>query len=163
MRWAARDPVWGGDDRPSLTLNRLVEGSVIILDLDRFGELVEERGLSEYRPNVVTGTLTELVERFVRRHGGVVVYGLDYERGTEEAVIEVPFAEPEELVGELEEIRRRIRELGASITIVVVKDYVVARPARTRREAYTATPGRRRAARLLRAAKRRGGDVVVVG
>ncbi len=158
----SKRPFRGGDDRPSLTLNRLVEGTIIVMDLDGFGEMVEELGLSEYRPNIVTGTLTRLVERLAEKHGGLIVYGLDYERGTEEAVIEIPYMEPTEIAGDLEEIRREIERLGASITIVAVKDYVLMKRAAERREAYMATPGRRRAARLLRKAKRRGGNTVVI-
>jgi len=56
-------------------------GIIIALDLDRFGEYVEEKGLDPYRPNIVTGELTNLVEEFARRHRGVVVYGLSKERG----------------------------------------------------------------------------------
>lgn len=141
----------------------LVEGTVVIIDLDRMGETVEERGWSEYTPNPATGLLTRLVEDFVRKWNAYLIYGLDEERGTEEAVIEVPLVEPEELLPDLEEIRRRVREAGVTATIVAVKGYVgpVGREG-DRRDAYTATPTRRLAARLLRKAKRAGGDRVVV-
>jgi len=141
----------------------LVEGTVLVIDLDRFEEVVEERGWSRYSPNPATGLLSRLVDELVTRWHGYVVYGLDWERGTEEAVIEVPFVEPEELRRDLEEVKRRLNEAGVNVTIVAVKGYVglVSRRG-DRRTAYTATPSRRLAARLLREAKRRGGNRVVI-
>ncbi len=141
----------------------LVEGVVIVMDLDRFGEVVEERGWSEYSPNPATGLMTLLVERFVSKWRAVVVYGLDPERGTEEVVLEIPLVEPEEVLPDLEEIRRRLNEVGVGVTIAVVRGPVGLKPARSRREAYYGTPARRLAVRLLREAKRRGGNRVVVG
>lgn len=140
-----------------------VDGLVVVMDLDEFGEYVRERGLSEYVPNAVTGELTRLVEWFASRHRGVVLYGLSRERGTEEAVIEIPFGcEDEEGVRkDLEEIARRVSELGASISIAAVRGPVLGR-ASGRRDAYGGTPTRRRAARLLREIKRAGGGRVVV-
>ena len=140
----------------------LVEGTVIVIDLDRFGEVVEERGWSEYKPNPATGLLTLLVQRLVSKWQGVVIYGLDEERGTEEVVIEIPMVEPEELREDLEEIRRELRRVGVTATIVAVRGYVGLKPARNRREAYTGTPYRRFAVKLLNQAKRRGGDRLVI-
>ncbi|WFO76173.1 hypothetical protein J4526_04905 [Desulfurococcaceae archaeon MEX13E-LK6-19] len=150
------------DEEPSLTLKGFVEGTIIVLDLDKFGEMVEEKGLSEYKPNVVTGLLTQLVEEFVRKWSAVVIYGLDHKRGTEEAVIEIPYVEPSEVADDLEKIKREIEKTGASITIVAIKDYVIARSARDRREAYYGTPGRARALKLLKKAKRRGGGQLII-
>lgn len=138
-----------------------VEGTVIMLDLDRFSEIVQERGWSEYSPNPATALLTQLVENFVRKWQGVVVYGLDEKRGTEEAVIEVPFVEPEELVEDLRKIKEEINKLGVGITIVAVRGYVVAQPA-SQRDAYTLTPTRRQAHSILRKAKRRGGNTIII-
>ncbi len=148
------------DDRPYLTLN-LVEGTIVVLDLDRFGEYVREHGLSEYSPNIVTGTLSYLVEWFVRKWSGVIVYGLDWERGTEEAVVEIPYVDPEEIRGDLEKIVDEIKRLGVSISVVAIRDYVLCRRARSRREAYYGTLGRRRAIRLLRMVKKRGGGLYI--
>ena len=141
-----------------------VEGLIIVMDLDRFEEYVEERGLDPYKPNLITGTLTELVERFASKWRGVVVYGLDRERGTEEAVIEIPYGHEylDSIVRDLEEIKREINRLGASITIVVVKDYTYPQTASSRREAYYGTPGRRRAWREVRRLKRLGGNRILV-
>ncbi len=148
--------------RGACKLMSLVEGTIVVMDLDKFGELVKEKGWSEYEPNIITGTLTSLVEWFVSRWRAVVVFGLDEKRGTEEVVLEIPGVEPEELREDLEYIRRRIKELGASITIIAVKGYVGLKPARSRREAYYGTPTRTFAHKLLRRAKRRGGDMVII-
>jgi len=141
----------------------LVEGTVVVMDLDRFEETVEERGWSRYRPNPATGLMTQLVELFVSKWHGYVVYGLDEERGTEEVVIEIPYVDPQDLIDDLEYIRRRLSELGVGITIVAVKGYVgaVSRSV-DRRAAYRATPTRRLAAKLLRETKRAGGNRVVI-
>jgi len=157
---AAREP--GGGDRPSLTPTPppLAPGAIVVIDVDRMGEYVEERGLSEYRPNDITGTLSALVEDLVRRRGGYLVYGLDWERGTEEAVIEFPLTEPEELAGDLARIAEEICGLGWRVSIVAVKGATGAPRGRGRRGAYEGW--RAAAKRLLEAAKRRGGGVVVV-
>lgn len=142
----------------------LVPGIVVIIDLDKLGEFVEKRGLDPYKPNIVTGELTQLVEEFARRFQGVVIYGLDYERGTEEALIEIPYGlDYIDLVTlELKRIAEKIREYGVTLTAVVAIDYVTGKPAKSRREAYSETPGRRRALRALREAKKKGGDRIVV-
>jgi hypothetical protein len=71
------------------------------MDLDRFKEYARERGLSVYEPNIVTGSLSSLVEGFVRKFQAVVVYGLDWDRGTEEVVLEIPGVEAVELEPDL--------------------------------------------------------------
>jgi hypothetical protein len=142
----------------------LVEGLIIILDLDRFEEYTIKHGFDQYKPNIITGTLTKLVEEFVKKWQASLIYGLDYERGTEEAIIEIPFGHEriERIVEDLRNIKNEINKLDASISIVVVKDYVIGKPARSRREAYYGTPGRRRALRLLRKIKKKGGNEIVV-
>lgn len=138
-----------------------VEGTVVMIDLDEFGETVRERGWSEYQPNPATGLLTMLVERLASKWSAYVLYGLDPERGTEEAVLEVPYTTPEELREDLEEILRELNRVGVRATIVAVYGHV-GLPARSRREAYHGTPTRRLALRLLRREKRRGGNRVVL-
>ncbi len=154
---AAKD---GPGDSPSLTPTPLVDGTLIVMDLDGMGELVEELGLSEYSPNRLTGLLTSLVEDLVRRWRGVVVYGLDHERGTEEAVIEVPMTRPDELAEDLRRIAEEIRREGGSISIVAISSPVTGKPARNRREAYSGY--RRRALRILRKVKSSGGGRVYI-
>jgi len=140
----------------------LVWGTVVVLDLDRFEETIEERGWSQYTPNPATGLLSHLVEQLARKWSAVIVYGLDWERGTEEAVLEIPLVEPEELREDLERIKEEVNKLGVGITIVAVRGYVGLKPAKSRREAYTATPTRRLAIKLLRRAKRRGGNTIII-
>ncbi len=140
----------------------LVEGTIVVIDLDSFGEVVEERGWSQYKPNPATGLLTHLVEMLVAKWRAVVVYGLDWERGTEEAVLEIPYTEPSELRRDLEEIRREVNRLGVGVTIVAVRGIVGLGPARNRREAYYGTPDRARAVAVLKKLKRRGGNTVYI-
>ncbi len=137
-----------------------VEGTIIIMDLDDFSEVVKERGWSEWMPNDATALLTELVERFASKWGASVIWGLDEERGTEEVVIEIPYVEPEEVAEDIKEIREKLRRIGVSISIVAIKDYVFPE-ASGRRKAYRATPGRRRAKRLLEKIKRSGGGILI--
>ncbi len=141
----------------------LVEGTIVVIDLDEFGEIVQERGWSEYHPNPVTGTLTQLVEDFVRKWHGYVVYGLDYKRGTEEVVIEIPLTTPEELIDDLRYIKEEINRLGVGVTIVAVHGYVgLVHRSIDRRAAYTGTPTRRLAHKLLQKAKRKGGNTIII-
>ncbi|HDI47101.1 MAG TPA: GGDEF domain-containing protein [Candidatus Methanomethylia archaeon] len=148
--------------------SKAVRGAVVIIDLDRFKEIVEEKGWSEYTPNPVTSELTALIKNLISKHFGVVIYGLDEERGTEEAVLEFPSADEEDLLKDLEEIRKRIEEVGlqtrsgATVSIGVVFGAIgVSKPAK-RRDAYRATPLRLLALRALQKAKRMGGNRVVV-
>ena len=150
-----------GQPRPE-GFTGLVEGTIVVIDLDRFGETVEERGWSQYAPNPATGLLSHLVDRLASKWRAVVVYGLDWDRGTEEAVLEIPYTEPGELREDLEEVRRELNRLGIGVTIVAIRGEVGLKPARNRREAYYGTPGRARAVRLLRRLKRRGGNTVYV-
>ena len=140
---------------------KLVEGTVIILDLDKFKKVTKERGFNEYKPNIITGTLTHLVENFVRKWNAYVLYGLDYSRGTEEAVIIIPMIKPEEVLGDLEKIRREIEKLGASLSIGVSYGVIVNIKARNRREAYENITVKN-ALKALREAKRKGGNRIVV-
>lgn len=142
----------------------LLPGLVIVLDIDKFENYVQSRGLDPYKPNIVSGELTRLIEKFVWDYRGIVVYGLSSERGTEEVIIEIPFGHEEldSIIKDLNEIRESIRRHGATLSIAIVKDFVVCKPARDRRGAYYGTPGRARATKLLRSIKRRGGNGIIV-
>jgi hypothetical protein len=138
----------------------VVEGTIVVMDLDRFGEEVESKGLSEYSPNIATGTLTLLVESLVSKWSALVLYGLDRGRGTEEAVLLFPGVEPGELEGDLVSIARELEGLGFSITIVALRAPIASyKPLKRRRleDAYY-----KRAKRLLDSLKKRGGGVVFV-
>ncbi len=152
-------------DWPSLTPTsppRLLQGTVVVIDLDRFGEYVRSRGLSEYDPNEVTATLSSEVEALSRRWGGVIIYGLDWERGTEEAVIEFPGVDAGELKEDLIAIARRICGLGVSATIVALTGPVGPSRSLDRREAYRGSTWRMRASKIVKRLKRRGGGVVYI-
>ena len=140
---------------------KLVEGTVIVLDLDKFKKVTKERGFNEYKPNIITGTLTHLVENFVRKWNAYVLYGLDYSRGTEEAVIIIPMIKPEEVLGDLEKIRKEIEKLGATLSIGVSYGVIVNIKARNRREAYENITVKN-ALKALREAKRKGGNRIVI-
>lgn len=144
----------------------LTDGLIIVMDLDRFGEYVETRGIDPYKPNIVSGDLTRLVEDFVIKHRGVLIYGLSYERGTEEVIIEIPYGHEwvDDVIRDIVELKRKVESHGVTISIVVLRDFVLAMPARNRREAYHGTPGRRRAFHLLTRLKRKkqGGLLIMV-
>ncbi len=140
---------------------KAIEGTVVILDLDMFEKITEERGYNRYKPNVITGTLTQLVESFVRKWNAYVIYGLDYLRGTEESVILIPLTRPEEVIKDLEQIRKEIEKLGASLSIGVSYGPIIAVKARTRREAYSNITVKN-ALKALREAKKKGGNKIVV-
>ena len=139
----------------------IIEGTVIILDLDRFSELTSSKGWDEYKPNIITGTLTHLVEEFVRKHSANILYGLDSKRGTEEAVIEIPYTKPEEVIEDLRKIKYEIKKLGATLSIGIAYGPLEPIKPRNRREAYSGIT-RRKALKALREAKRRGGDKIVI-
>lgn len=137
-------------------------GSLVVMDLDRFKEYARERGLSVYEPNIVTGSLSSLVEGFVRKFQAVVVYGLDWDRGTEEVVLEIPGVEAVELEPDLIRVAEEVRGLGSSITMVALTGYVSCVPARDRREAYAGHYLRSKARDVLESLKRRCGGVVYI-
>jgi len=139
----------------------VVWGTVVILDLDKFEDIVKAKGWSRYSPNPVTGELSRLVEEFVRKWNAYVVYGLDWKRGTEEAVIEIPLVEPVEIMDDLENIRREIEKLGVTISIGVAYGPITGRKASNRRDAYKGYT-RKIALKALKEAKRLGGNRIIV-
>ncbi len=159
MTWAALD--FTKDEDSQLTL-RMVEGTIVAIDLDNFSEVVRSRGWSSYKPNPATGLLTNLISELVEKYMGFVVYGLDWDRGTEEALIEIPCVEPREVASDLKKIVFELKGLGVSASIVAIKDYVMCKRADSRRNAYNSTPGRKRAIRILKYLKRRGGEAIYI-
>jgi hypothetical protein len=139
-----------------------VEGTIVLIDLDNFSSTIKEKGWSEWKPNDATALLTSWVYDFISRHQGVVVWGLDDERGTEEVVIEIPFKDPNDVKDELQKLKMELNSLGVNVSIVALKDVVTLHKARRRREAFHNTPGRRRAHKLLNKLKRRGGNFILV-
>lgn len=144
-----------------------INGVTVALDLDKFEEVMKAMGWSEYKPNVVTGGLTRLVEELASKLGGVVIHGLDEERGTEEAVIKFVEADVEEVLKELERVRLEIerigRESGSNATIsigVYVGPITSLKPQPL--SAAKKAPEVAMALRALRKAKKKGGNRIVV-
>ena len=136
-----------------------VYGTVVILDLDRFKEYTIQQGFNAYKPNIVTGTLSHLVLDVASKRTGSILYGLDWDRGTEEAIIVFPGMESLQVKEDLLSIAKEICELGASITIVALHEAII-------------TPGRvsqrklrrifKREFSILERLKHRGGGLVYI-
>jgi hypothetical protein len=133
----------------------VIDGCIVMLDVDFMEEMVREKGLPEYKPNLATGFLTRAVESLAIKHSGVVVFGLDYERGTEEAVLEFPLTSCDELRKDLDQIHNELARMGFSISIVCLDGYVLGKKANTREEAYKGTPWRKKAYKELLRIKRK--------
>ncbi|BAN90638.1 hypothetical protein ACAM_1169 [Aeropyrum camini SY1 = JCM 12091] len=140
----------------------MVKAVVVIIDIDRFEEKTRMLGLDPYKPNRFTALLTSLIEEFAVSRRATVVYGLDRERGTEEALVEIPLTDPEEVEGDLIRIAREMCEAGAPVTVVAIESLMGPGKPADRRAAYSGSPFRRRARRILEKLKKRGGGVVYV-
>ncbi|KYK35549.1 MAG: hypothetical protein HXS46_02785 [Theionarchaea archaeon] len=90
---------------------------VIALDLDKFSEMTKKMGWTEYSPNVITRFLSHAVTEFARNHHATILHGVDVERGTEEAQIYCSDPDLDVIVGDLEQMRTDIQELGASLSV----------------------------------------------
>jgi len=144
-----------------MRLSKISNGTVVIVDLDKFEKVTEEKGFDKYKPNIITGTLTQLIEDFARKWQAHILYGLDYERGTEEAVILLPMVKPEEVIKDLENIRRNVEELGATVSIGISYGPLDVIKAKNRREAYSGLTVKK-ALKALREAKRKGGNKIII-
>jgi len=85
---------------------------VIMLDLDEFGEVTKRKGWTEYSPNPVTRYLSHAVSAFAEKYHATILYGLDFERGTEEAQIYCSDPDLEEVMTDLECIRKEIQTIS---------------------------------------------------
>jgi len=145
-----------------------MHGVIIVLDLDHFKKIVKEMGWSEYSPTPITGLLSNLVDELVHKHHVMVVYGLDWKRGTEETILACPSPDMDPLLKDLGAIRGKIEEAGketgsnATISIGVAQGPLLReKPTRSRRELFK-TPTQRLAKRALQKAKQRGGNQMVI-
>jgi GGDEF domain-containing protein len=145
-----------------------MRGVIVVLDLDHFKKMVREMGWPEYSPNPITGLLSGLVDELIRKHHAVVVYGLDWRRGTEETMLACPSPDMGSLLRDLEAIRRKVEEAGretgsnATVSIGVAQGPLLrVKPTRSRRELFK-TPTQRLAKRALQRAKQRGGNQMVI-
>lgn len=145
-----------------------MQGVVVILDLDHFKKIVRDMGWAEYSPNPITSLLSELVDNLVHKHHAMMIYGLDWKRGTEETVLAFSSPDIDSLLEDLEVIRRKIKDAGketgsnATISIGVAHGPVLGvKQATSRRELFT-TLTERLAKRALQRAKRQGGNRIVI-
>jgi GGDEF domain-containing protein len=143
-----------------------VNGAGIFFDLDNFKEIMKKMGWTEFKPNAITGNLTQFVKMFASKHNANILWGLDQERGTEEAYLEVVEPDPDEVYTDLEEIRKKIEELGketksnAHLSIGVAYGKIGNVKPRSRRE-LTRTPMGSRAWKALHKAKKIGGNKII--
>lgn len=144
-----------------------ISGITVVLDLDKFEEVTKRMRWTEYKPNIVTASLTQLVERLALRFGGVVVHGLDEERGTEEAIIKFTGVSIDEVLRELENIRLEIERIGlesgsgATVSIGVYFGPITSLKPRPLSGAKK-EPEVLMALRALKRAKKGGGNKIVV-
>lgn len=85
---------------------------VIAVDLDNFCDVVKKKGWTTYSPNPVTRYLSHAVFAFCQKHTATIIHGLDFERGTEEAVIYCSDVDTDSITADLETIRKEIYVLG---------------------------------------------------
>ncbi len=145
------------------TFKNLVNGVVVVLDLDNFGEEIKKRGWSPWKPNEATGLLTQLALDFASRHRAVIIFGVDSKRGTEEFVMEIPFTTIDNVLDDVKNIVKELNKFSVKASAAVVEGLVGLKPAKNRREGYYGTPARKKATRLLRKAKNLGGNKVLTG
>ncbi|MFB0561691.1 MAG: hypothetical protein ACETWM_10830 [Candidatus Lokiarchaeia archaeon] len=143
-----------------------VYGAGIFLDLDNFREIMKKMGWNEYKPNAITGNLSQLVQIFATKNKSNILWGLDLERGTEETYMEVVEPDAEELHTDLEEIRKKIEELGketksnAHLSIGVAYGKIIFVKPHSKRE-IIGTPLGSRAWKALKKAKKTGGNKII--
>lgn len=146
----------------------LDQGVVIALDLDDFGRCAEHMGWSEYTPNIITGFITEAVEELVSKHFGVVIWGLDRKRGTEEALL-VFQLDYEMIAEELQELVTKVKSMAEGIDAptslsigVAIGPLMRLKPeTNNRKKTLAKDPTRVLAYKALREAKKRGGNTIV--
>ncbi len=113
---------------------------VVAVDLDNFGDLVKKRGWTTYSPNPVTRYLSHAVFNFAKKHSATIINGLDFERGTEEAVIYCSDPDLKSVITDLEVMRKEIYDLGETtlsvgithipdIPVKSIKDFPLAKKA----------------------------------
>lgn len=85
---------------------------VIALDLDKFSDVIKEKGWTAYSPNRVTRYLSHAVSAFAEKHHATVLYGLNFERGTEEAQLYCSDPDMQQVIADLECMREDIHTMG---------------------------------------------------
>lgn len=90
---------------------------IIALDLDQFGDLTRKMGWTEYAPNPVTRYMSHAVSAFAEAHHATILWGLDSERGTEEAQIYCSDPDLDAVVADLETMRADVKRMGCTLSI----------------------------------------------
>lgn len=144
-----------------------MQSALVMLDLDRFGKIIKEVGWSEYKPNRITGCLSNLVTNLLSKHHGTHIQGLDNQRGTEEAILFFSAPDLEELLDDLEELKENIYRLGKELVlpITISIGMSVGRPPvirlRDSRD-LTRTLLFKSAKKALKTAKKSGGNQIII-
>lgn len=148
----------------------MTENIIVLMDLDNFKEISNNMGWTKYSPNIITGNLTDLVKKLVRKYFGSIIHGLNEKEGTEECLIIFTAIDLEYLLVDLRNLKNKIEELGnnfgcnSTISIgVAVGRIIDHKPARSRhsKDLYS-DPLRRLAKRALNEAKKKGGNKIVI-
>jgi GGDEF domain-containing protein len=143
-------------------------GTFVFLDLDRFHNCIDMKGWSEYKPNPISGFLTEELEKYVRKYRGLIIWGLDKHRGTEEAILF--FYQNSKIIYELfENIRQEIKRLAekldapTSLSIGMVRGPApsIKRIKSHNKKEFKKDPHILMAYRALKKAKKNGGNCIV--
>ncbi|MBU6997939.1 MAG: hypothetical protein HXS41_11870 [Theionarchaea archaeon] len=127
---------------------------VIALDLDKFGDLTRKMGWTEYSPNPVTRYLSHAVADFAEIHQATILYGLDVERGTEEAQLYCSHPDMDAIVTDLETMRREIRNLSETTLSVGIAHITPDVPVKALKDFHLAK-------KALKESKRKGRIVVL--
>jgi hypothetical protein len=92
----------------------LSEGTIVFLDLDKFGECMDFMGWTRYTPNEITGFMTEKIMLWISTYFAVHIWGMNEKEGTEEAMLAF-FQDPEEIYDLMESFRNEIFLLAQKI------------------------------------------------
>ena len=149
---------------------KVIQGAVVLLDLDHFKEIQKKMGWPRYSPNIVTGSLTGLVEQLIRKHHGMLIWGLNETEGTEEAMLIFTFPDTEELERDLAYIREEIYKIGQqtgceatlSIGIGIGPLSDLKLPKSRRSKDLYSTPTRKLAKKAINIAKKKGGNQIII-
>ena len=146
------------------------ESVVVFIDLDNFKEISKSQGWNEFSPNIITGTLTALIENLVRKHFGSIIFGLDAARGTEECLMMFSAPDFDLLFDDLEKLRLEVKNLSEKIKSTISVSIGIARgkvldvkPSTSRKSKHLYTdPIRNLAKKALNEAKKMGGDRIII-
>lgn len=140
--------------------------ALVYLDLDDFKQAVKAKGWATYTPNPITAELSKMVVEISETHAAAILWGLDYKRGTEEALLFFSDIPEQILEEELEDIKKRIESLGnefgtgTTISIGVAANFPEMNLKAINRRDIKRHPILKLAYDALRKAKKRGNCVI---